>query len=260
MTAKHLQSVGRGFAVARTWLLSILTAAVCYGIGESASSQEDASGQEGEVVNAVFKARQVDFFYRASRSRLPCYEIEGRVATILQAIGVRDDMQIEVLGCDRFIAQDDPFDDAFHDAFGRRDRFADPTDRYRGRRSSREDVAHVRIQLMAPVAVTPQVMKEIERDKSRRELLARVKRDPMIAMNDPIIFPAQRQQVTLSRRTLKLEAKDCELLDQMSQTVFRELGVRVVRGGLNCDLESRMPPQVTVEALLPLGAAPPPTP
>ena len=76
------------------------------------------------------------------------------------------------------------------------------------------------------------------------------------AFNEPIVFAAERQQVTLSHRTIRLEPADCELLDQMMSSVFRELNVRVVRRNFSCDPRqfSRIPPQLTVEALLPAGA------
>jgi hypothetical protein len=256
MTAKHLQSAGRRRAVARVCCVSVLAAALG-GLGEPAFGQQSGQAPEqAQPITAVFKARDVDFIYRGSRNRIPCYELPGRVAAILRAVGARDDLQVKVTSCDRFATHDDLYGDPFDDGFGR-DRLSDPTDRYRGRRH-RENVAHVRINLMAPVEVTPKVMQEIERDKSRRELISRVRRDPTFAMNDPIIFAAQRQEVTLSRGTLRLEPEDCELLEQLSQTVFRKLGVRVVRGALNCQSGSRIPPQLTVEALLPVGAALPP--
>jgi hypothetical protein len=269
MTVKRFQRVGCELAVARACLAAVLTAAAWCGVAQPAPEQDQQDERERqeqrqeqgqEVVTAVFKAHEVGFSYRASRSNLPCYELEGRIATILVAVGARDDLEVDVIGCDEFVVQNDPLDDAFHDAFGSRDRFGTSMDRYRGRRSSREDVAHIRVRLMTLVELTPKIMEEIKRDKSRRELISRVTRKPEAAMNDPIIYAAQRQEVTLSRRTIRLDAEDCELLDQMSKSVFRKLGVRVVRGTLNCDRNSRLPPQLTVETLLPVGIAPQPGP
>jgi hypothetical protein len=76
-------------------------------------------------------------------------------------------------------------------------------------------------------------------------------------MDTPVVFHATRQQVTLSHRTIKLQPEDCELLEQMSRSIFRELGVRTVGSSPNCDRReiAHMAPQMTVEALLPV---PPP--
>ena len=209
-----------------------------------------------EPVAAVFKAREVGFFYRTSNAQQPCYALEGRVATILRAVGARDDIKVSVNGCDNFaMSEESTFDRWDRERPG--SRFDDPMDRFRNddRRRQREQSAHIRVSLMTPVIVTPKVLAEIDKDKSRRELVSRVTGNPAAAMNDPIVFAAQRQEVTLSRRTIRLEPEDCELLEQMSSSVFRELDVRVVRRSYNCDPRqpSHIPPQLTVEALLPTG-------
>ena len=38
------------------------------------------------------------------------------------------------------------------------------------------------------------MLAEIEKDKSRRDLISRVTGDPRAALNDPIVFPAERKQ------------------------------------------------------------------
>lgn len=215
-----------------------------------------------ERVAAVFKARDVDFMYRSTTTHLPCHELQGRVARILLAIGARDDIKVQATGCENFLMPSDASYDPFergasrNDPFGSRDDpFDTRQDRFGTRRNQREEHAHVRVQLMTPVPVTPQVLAEMDKDKSRRELISRVTGDPMVGMNDPVVFPAERQAVTLSRRTIRLEPEDCELLEQMQRSVFRKLDVRVVRGTVNCDRDhpSRIAPQLTVEALLPAG-------
>jgi hypothetical protein len=66
------------------------------------------------------------------------------------------------------------------------------------------------------------------------------------------VFPASWQSVTLSRDSIGIEPEECELLEQMSTDVFRQLGVRVVRGGANCDRRraSRISPKLTVKAFV----------
>ncbi|MGH6609554.1 MAG: hypothetical protein ACRECQ_04795 [Burkholderiaceae bacterium] len=112
----------------------------------------------------------------------------------------------------------------------------------------------MRVRLMMPIEVTLEVLAEMERDKARRELVSRVTGNPAASLDDPIVFPAQRQLVTLSRRTIDLEPEECELLDQMSASVFARFDIRVVRRGPECgrDQIARIPPQVTVEALMPV--------
>ena len=213
-----------------------------------------------EPVPAVYKAHDVSFYYRSASDFYACHELQQRVAIILQAIGARDDIDVDVRDCQAFLgdrdmnmdresvfggSRMDPWErgDSRFPTFGRQD-------------AEREQSARIRIRLMYPVEVTPQVLAEIEKDKSRRELVSRVTRNPAAAFNDPIVFAAQRQEVTLSRQLIRLKAEDCSLLDQMSTQVFRKLKVRVVRRRFDCrpSMASHIPPQMTVEALLPTGA------
>jgi hypothetical protein len=110
----------------------------------------------------------------------------------------------------------------------------------------------VRAWAMMPTEVTADVAAELERDKSRRELVSHVTGNPLPRFNDPVMFAAQRQAVTLSRKTIGLEPAECELLDQMSSNVFPGLGIDVVSRNLACDPRgaARIPPEIVVEALV----------
>lgn len=221
-------------------LLAAIAATCCVATGTATAQGEQ------QPIAAVLKLREVDFFYRSNRALYPCYRLRNTVANVLLAVGARDDIKVNVTGCEDVTFGDDDAFDRFDDPFDTR------IDRFRNRGGDREQTAHVRVRLMMPVPVTPEVLAEIDRDKSRRELVSRVTGNKDFASNDPIIFPALRQTVTLSRKLIKLEPKDCELLDQMTMSVFRELDIRVVRRGGTCDSSttSRITPQMTVEALL----------
>lgn len=204
---------------------------------------------------AVWKLQEISFFYRSYHARYPCHELQKRVAIIMVAIGARDDIDVRASDCNDFTTLREPSMDRWEGTFRNPadSTFRNPADRFKEEQQD-EQRAHVRIRMMYPIEVTPQVLKEIDRDKSRRELVSRVTGNKAAAMNDPIVFAARRQPVTLSRELIRLEPRDCELLEQMSRSVFRELKVTVVRGNTMCDRDqvSRMTPQVTVEALLPV--------
>ncbi|WP_153067228.1 hypothetical protein [Steroidobacter cummioxidans] len=222
-------------------------------------------------VTAVYKVQELSFQYRLPRQFQACHELQQRVAVILVAVGARDDIKVDVRNCDAYmIGNDDmmdplpgrtgsdPFDrgDPFdrNDPFNRGDPFNRSSSTFRNPANDRRQTASIRVQLQMPVELTPAVMKEIEKDKSRRELVSRVTRNPAAAMNDPIVFEAQRQEVALSSRTVRLKPEDCDLLEQMRTQVFRKLNVKVTGGTASCGRDSsRIPPQMTVEALLPTG-------
>jgi hypothetical protein len=215
-----------------------------------------------EPITAVYKAQEVSFQYRSSNRFYPCHELEHRVAVILVAVGARDDITVKARNCDAFMIDNgnnniDPMTGRDNMDPFERDRWGTSSSRFGRTNDRREQYASVRVQLMVPVQVTPQVLKEIEKDKSRRELVSRVTGNMATAFNDPVIFEAKRQEVTLSQRTIRLRAEDCELLDQMSNSVFRKLNVKVLRRSFSCgprDSESRIAPQLVAEALLPTGS------
>jgi hypothetical protein len=241
------------------------------------STQEQGNSLPPGQFPAVLKTKEVDFIYRSTHSILACDELRNRVATILREVGARDDVQVSARECDMFVTPDargprrsDPrVSGTFQpgsggdltggdDAFGR-----SSIDRQMERR---EELTHgdhydryktqttpVHIQLMMPVVITPEILEEVERDKSRRALVSRVQGNKAAVNDDPIYFPAARREVTLSHDTIELESIDCELLEQMRRTVFRELDVKVTSGSLSCDASSSIKPKLTVESLLPVG-------
>jgi hypothetical protein len=219
-----------------------------------------------EPKQAVWKIKEAGFSYHSSNAIYSCSALQARVENILLAVGARDDLQVKVTGCNEFVAEDgfDLGQSRSRDAIRDRDIGArpsgweDPYDRFSRRRNEREQSAYVRVRLQMPVELTPDVLDEVKRDKSRRELVSRLTRDPASKLDDPIVFPARWQSVTLSRDSIGLKPEECELLDQVSTSIFKQLDLRVTgkSRGCNRDGVSRIPPTLTVQALLsaPIGA------
>ncbi len=221
---------------------------------DALAAQEPASQ---EAIAAALKLKEMDFVYRSSRNYLSCDELRNGVAVILRALGARDDVQVTATHCtwsqipDATISNDS--DSTWNQNWDRSTRQQSPMERMRGSTPNQSTPLHIRA--MLPVPANKQVLKEMEQDKARRELISRVTGNMAAALNDPILFAAKRQQVTLSHDTIKLEPEHCELLDQMISGVFRRLDMKVVRKSLSCDPHQRsnFAPSVTVEALLPVG-------
>lgn len=192
---------------------------------------------------AVWKRKEVDFLYRSSLALYSCGALKDRVASIMRAIGARQDVQVRVDNCREVIP---PLEEPMS-------RWEGPSssDILDNRRRAMEQITHVRVSAYMPTELTPEVLKEIDKDRSRRELISRVTGDPAARSNDPVVFPAKVQSVTLSRKTVGFEPVECELVDQIS-TALKRIDVRVVQRSANCDRRnlSRIPPQLTVEALM----------
>jgi hypothetical protein len=219
-------------------------------LAAAVSSIAGSAAAAAEQVAAVLKTHEISFVYRSIVNVLACDEMRNHVASILRALGARDDVQVRINDCQIVVIPDDieaPWDRSNRDH---------PTDIFRDRTFDRRQTSHVRVQVMFPIEATPQVLAEIDKDKSRRDLISRVTGDPAAALNDPIVFPAERKQLTLPRGTIRLRPEHCELLEQMIPSVFRELDIKVVRKQFACDRygRSRMSPRLTVEVLWPVGA------
>ena len=248
MTASPLSRMYAAWNKRCTGAALALLAAGSPALGAEAGAQEP--------ITAVYKAHEISFQYRGTSRQYTCPELEQRVAIILIGVGARDDIKVSARNCNFNLMPEEEvsFDPTFgRDRNGSSDRWSGSS-RLRQPVSGREQSTTVRVELMWPVEVTQKVLDELEKDKSRRELVSRVTGNAAAAFNDPVIFAAQRQEVTLSHRTARLQGEDCDLLEQMSQQVFRKLNVRVVRRSFNCEGASRIPPQITVESLLPTGA------
>ena len=230
---------------------------------EQVQPQQQANTLPPGQVPAVLKAREAQFVYRSSSRLLTCEQLRNRVAVILRAVGARQDVQVRANECEAFIDPTQMTTPSRTDTTTR-----SPWDASSSRSESTFDRIHpsttdrnrtqstpVHIELMMPVPVTAEILAQVDQDKARRELVSRVTGNPGAAMDDPIFFAAERRPITLSYDTIRIESIDCELLEQMTQTVFRELDLKVTSQPLSCDKRQRsaLRPQLTVEALLPVG-------
>ena len=209
-----------------------------------------AQGVAQEPIAAVWQPRNLSFSYSSAKNHFSCRALAGRVAGILRVVGARDDIKVNASGCSDSIPPS-PVHRSSTD--GRTMGDWDPISERAGAQAPGGGRQHVNIyvQLMLPTEITPAVLEELEKDKSRRELVARVTGNPAARFNEPVKFHANWQPVTLSEGTVGVTLEECELLDQMSPGVFHELGLRVVRSRLTCESSSLLPPEMVVEALLP---------
>jgi hypothetical protein len=232
------------------------------------AAEEAATGEEPKEESklAVWRVKEVSFSYRSSVAIYSCKVLHDRVVSILRTLGVRDDLEVKVSGCDvpSFSTSSDddstnpwPTTNAGRAFDQRNDPFLDPRTSRLNRtnaltHANRGQMANVHARVLIPAEVTPEVVDELYRDKSRRELISRVTGNPAAKNNVPVAFAAKWQTVTLSHESIGLEPEECELLEQISNGALKPLGVRIVKKSRNCDPDrvSRIPPQLTAEVLV----------
>lgn len=230
-----------------------LLALLLLAIGGRAETQEPAAGPETVAaqtpVTAVWQKHEIVFTYQSSIAVYSCDALQNRVASILYAIGARPDLEIKVTGCSRSAV---PLNVPTVDRARRTTEPASGTSYLP--RHDLQQVSTVHVLLSMPVEMTPGVVEDLKADKSRRELISRVTGNPIPRFDDPIPFAAERRVVRISNKTVGIEPIECELLDQLVTSSFRNLGIDVVRRGYSCDRRrvSKIYPTLDAEVLVPV--------
>jgi hypothetical protein len=162
----------------------------------TSSIAAEAPVPDSEPVQAVWKDAQIDFTYIGRTSFYSCDSLEYKVARILKDIGAREDLKVRANGCSTLFAPD---------------RFMS-----------------VRITLAIPVVL--EAAEGLAPDeKSRRELVARVRGEDAPDFEVVEQFPASWKRVKFSRKSRFLDDGDCELVEQLQTRVFKKLDIRVIR-------------------------------
>jgi hypothetical protein len=224
---------------------------------DGAPTTVDEAATAPSRITAVWQERRLSFTYNSATSIYSCHALEARVASVLRAIGARDDIEVRAMGCDLAAMPTPRMGTPVRSRTGVTTMPADERYRTPGLAANPRQTATVFVTAMLPGEVNDAVYAELEKDKARRELVARATGNPAARFKDPILFAAERQRVTLSKDTIGLEAEECELIEQMASSLLPQVDVRVVsRSGTLCSHGSSLPPKIVVDALMPFYGDP----
>jgi hypothetical protein len=180
------------------------------------------STDAASAVAAVWKPQQLTFSYFALTSKYACTEFEGRIRQILLVLGAHREIRIERREC------------------------------------SPQSGMHLQITFMSPIEATPENVRSLTSFDSQDQLIAKLRGVELPTGEDVVRFPAEWQEVSLSRdRRIGLRAGDCELLAQVQRQLVPRFATRSVPKRVVCvqgNLSSR-PPPMNVAALI-ASAAP----
>jgi hypothetical protein len=173
-----------------------------------------------EPVQAIWKDQELAFFFQSQTTFYSCGSLEAKLERILKILGATAKVKVRSVDCQ---------------SPGRIVR-----------------MPRVIVTVRAPVEATPQALAERDKDKSKRELVERVRGEKDPEALAP--FPAQWQRVSLSRGKAHLEPGDCELIDELRRKVLPKLSVRLVKDNTHCTPHQVTlgQPQLEVEALIAL--------
>jgi hypothetical protein len=172
-----------------------------------------------EPVQSIWKHQEFSFFFHSQTTFYSCSSLEAKLERILKALGTQPNVRVRSVDCQQGPVR----------------------------------MPRVNVSVSAPVEATPAAIAERDKDKSKRELAARVRGES----EDPAAlapFLAQWKRVSLSRGAVNLEPGDCELIDEVRRKVLPKLAVRLVENGMQCTpgQVSMSQPQLEVEALVAL--------
>jgi hypothetical protein len=205
---------------------SILHVAImlCAGASAAFAVEPEVPPPSDAPVQAVWKPQELTFYFQSFTTFYSCSSLETKVKRLLIAVGAHRDLKVRTRGC------------------------------MTGSEIARNRMPYVEIKLLSPVEATPEVLAELDKTRSTRELAARVRGDVKQAELAVAPFPAQWKRVSLSRGKLNLEPGDCELIDQLKKKVLPQLAIKVVDDGVECvpNQISMTQPRLVVDALAPM--------
>ena len=180
-----------------TPLLALAVAAVGAPAGAQTAADASPAGA-GPTVAAVWTEHEFTFTYFGRGTYYACGGLENKIAHILTELGARPEPWVRVSCLDGMGVQ------------------LMPT---------------ARIRVAVPAAVTPELLAQLEAEKSKRELIAKAQGHGAVVDVATAQFPAQRQVVEfVGRRKDRIDDGDCELLEQLLPQVLEPLGVREAPG------------------------------
>jgi hypothetical protein len=180
-----------------------------------------AAAQESpEPVQAIWQPQEFGFYFQSFTTFYSCSSLESKLERILRGLGAQARVKVRSVDCS----------------------------------SGPVRMPRVVVTANVPVEATAEAIAERDKDKSTRELVARV-RGKSDEIDDALAqFPAQWKRVSLSRGDFGLEPGDCELIEELRRKVLPKLAVRIVKDSVHCTPQqlSLGQPQLQVDALVAL--------
>lgn len=209
----------RGFRALVTLLASSMPVAPA--VAEDPAHGSPADAPSTPVVNAVWIEKDLAFTYMGFTTYYSCDGLRDKVRWLLKEIGARPGFEVRVRGCMNLTGP--------------------------------EWMPRVEIRAALPMAATPELLAELEKQAPKRELIARV--TGQSATETTAQFATRWRRITFDpTATSRVEPGDCELMEQLRDAVFVPFGLRLVENRMSC-----VPKQIvlygirlTVEVLEPL--------
>jgi hypothetical protein len=192
------------------WLV-LTTSLVLVAVARATPAPQAATTTKSDEapVMAVWVQKEINFPYRGLTAYYSCDGLRLRVMSILKEIGARPGFKVDVRMCPNYPRP--------------------------------EVMPWVYITAALPQPATPELLAELAKPDSKQELVSRVQGKDAPAQEATAQFPAKWQRIAIrGTQTGPVQLGDCELVDEMAEMVFVQLGARIVENQMAC-----VPKQVT---------------
>jgi hypothetical protein len=190
----------RSMVMAGSLLLFSLVAAA-----QAAPPAAGSTADAAAPVMAVWVEKKIHFTYVANTAYYSCDGLRNKVRSILKDIGARPGFKVTARGC--------------------------MNPRHGAEWTPMLDIVGAAV----PQAATPEVLAELAKDASTRELAAKAGGSTAPASEATAAFAAQVRRVDFRDSPIGLvQPGDCELVEQLRDGVFVPLGAKVVVNRMNC--------------------------
>jgi hypothetical protein len=157
---------------------------------------------EPAATQAVWMPQEISFYYHSFTTFYTCSSLTDKVKRLLLELGAKRDISVRSTGC------------------------------LSGNGIAR--MPTVRIRLSSPVEATPAALAELEKTRTMRELIARVRGESAAAKEAAAAFPAHWRRVAVTRGKFSLDAGDCELVNELKRKVLPKLSIRIAIDDMSC--------------------------
>jgi len=182
--------------------LRVGLALISLGLAPLAGLAQTAAADNPPVVNAIWVEKEIEFTYMAFTTFYSCDGLRDKVRWVLKEIGARPGFKVTVGGC---------------------------------MNTGPDVLPHVRLKAAMPRAATPELLDELAKEASKRELVARSSGKSADVNEATAQFAARTRRIEFKDDPLShIEAGDCELVEQLRDHVFVPLGARVVEDRMRC--------------------------
>jgi hypothetical protein len=170
------------------------------------------------TVPAIWVSKELSFTYFGTTSLYYCDGLRNKVKWVLKQLGVMDGYKVKIRSCFNTGGPEIRYGPAGPEFY-----------------SGAEFTPRVMIEVVVPRQVTSELLAELDERQGEVELVARVRGESSVVDNVEAQFAASKRRVTFDDVSRgRIEAGDCELIEQMRDSVFVPLGFKVVEDKMNC--------------------------